>query len=332
MRNKIKLLAGEMPIDNAPVIPISQHENCIPQHYLKFQHSQETVETLVLDMHFSERFPIFVGQENGQLFLQVGVIGVDNYQSASSDNAEKVVFGRKWRVEPLLPTSEIIQTAFLAVQKAREHEVRELFRVRESNQVTTPFNNHHDLPLMAQSRDWEPCRQVSVERTSPSADINRWLKSIQYDHATLSFQKLVQLAPSSWAVSFRITPDESTRLPELAHRDEFILLDALNQNTLYFAVMDKFLAMSNEYVEKHFTFKGFNRFSREHSVVAIGQLSAKTRERESRKIADSFSQTYSDTHYEVDKSRVPKLSDSPLSQKIRHQLTRLNVELEPMPK
>lgn len=336
MREKINLLAGEVPIENAPLVPISQQENCIPQHYLKFEHRLETVEQLILDISFSDRFPIFVGEENGQLYLQVGIVGIDNYQPASSQNKDKIVFGRKWRVEPQLPTSEIIQTAFLALQKAREHEIRELFKINQHDCVTTPFNNHHDLPLMAQSRDLifpAPCESAEL---AGAENINEWLDCIRYDQAKIKLIRFEKVASKKWLLGVRITPENSTKLSELNITDEsneeLILINEVTQNALYFAVMDLFLVKSNRYVETHFTFKGFNRFSREHEVSAIGQLSAMTRKREALNIKDEFSETLEATNYQVDKSRMPILSNSPLGEKLRQQLLSLNISLEEVPK
>jgi hypothetical protein len=130
------------------------------QHYLSYQHSLQSVEQLLLDIDFDPRYPIFVSQADADLsaktgsglYVQVGIVGVDNYKS-SDNGQEKLVYGRKWRVEPQLPSSEIIQTIFLALKKAREHEIRELFRLEHKDKMTTPLNNHHDFPLLTNSRD-----------------------------------------------------------------------------------------------------------------------------------------------------------------------------------
>jgi hypothetical protein len=51
------------------------------------------------------------------------------------------MYGRKWRVDHKLPTSEIVQTVFLTLKTARKHEIRERFRLSAFNKITTPFNN-----------------------------------------------------------------------------------------------------------------------------------------------------------------------------------------------
>ena len=105
----------EQPVDNAPVITLNNGNQCIPQHYLVYQHTLASVQSLVYDIDFDDRFPVFVNKDNNELTIQIGIIGVDNYKSC---NEIKIVYGRKWRVEPSLPTSEIIQTVFLAIRIA----------------------------------------------------------------------------------------------------------------------------------------------------------------------------------------------------------------------
>ena len=150
---QISLLPGESPIENAPSVKLDNGGLCIPQHYLRYHHTRQSVERIILDIDYSDRYPVFVCEDDSGLYLQVGIVGYDNYAPRASQSGLKVVYGRKWRVEPQLPTSEIIQTVFLALKKAREHEVRELFRFHHRSGSTTPFNTHHDLPLMSQNAD-----------------------------------------------------------------------------------------------------------------------------------------------------------------------------------
>lgn len=325
MRKQISLLAGEKPIDNAPVIPLSKDEHCIPQHYLKFEHNLISLEKVVLDISYSEKYVIFAAEDKDQLFLQIGIIGFDNYRTRQEQSHAKIVYGRKWRVEPQLPTSEIIQTAFLALQKAREHEIRELFQVSFNQHLTTPFNNHHDLPLMSQKRAWMENSLHEISLADHSKNISQWLDSVRYDNAKITLQSLEQRANNKWLVDIQISPSATTQLPEMIASTETLIIAELDKNVLYFALMDLFLSKSNQHVEQHFRFKGFNRFSREHNVTAIGELSYKTRQREAQKLDDSFTQSFLSNNYETDKTRAPKLSNSKLGQKIRQQLCALNV-------
>jgi hypothetical protein len=116
---------GEQPIDNAPFIEVNDNLSCVPQHYLTYSHDRETIEALLAQIDFDERYLLFVDEDGDVPYIQVGIVGYDNYKSEKAQLGKKIVFGRKWRVEPNLPTSEIIQTTFLALKKAAEHELRE---------------------------------------------------------------------------------------------------------------------------------------------------------------------------------------------------------------
>jgi len=171
----LNLNTGERALDNAPRLTLRNGRSCIPQHYLQYAHSRESVEALMNNVEFCDNYPIFVCEDAGGIYLQIGIVGFDNYKASKKQTGPKIVFGRKWRVEPNLPSSEIIQTAFLAIKKAREHELRELFTFNIGGKVTTPFNNHHDLPLMARNSDIlsiSPAQDVSLEAA---------LSSIKFD-------------------------------------------------------------------------------------------------------------------------------------------------------
>ncbi len=127
MKKLFSLLHGEEPLTNAPIIELGNGKSCIPQHYLFYKHSLKSVEQIVALVDFDESYPVFACEDEKGIYVQVGVIGFDNYHRLSSD--KKIVYGRKWRIETQLPSSEIIQTIFLAIKKAREHEIRELFRL-----------------------------------------------------------------------------------------------------------------------------------------------------------------------------------------------------------
>ena len=65
----IKLLTGESAHNNAPNAPLGNGEYCVPQHYLSFQHTINTVEELILKIAYSKRYPIFVSHNNGDIYF-----------------------------------------------------------------------------------------------------------------------------------------------------------------------------------------------------------------------------------------------------------------------
>lgn len=327
--SQIALLPGEKAMPDAPIVPLNDNCGCIPQHYLEYAHTLESVESIVLDIQFDDNFPLFVSEDHSGMYLQVGVIGIDNYLPEATQQDDKIVYGRRWRVESQLPTSEIIQTAFLAFQKAREHEVRERFRFHSNGKTTTPFNTHHDLPLMAQ----DPTRfALQSEHTSHDIpnQLNYYLSMVTYDRCNIEFKQAERRANGQWIIDLTIKPSKHSSLPELVGNTSqtsiTLLMPQICLNSLLHALMDTFLTWSNQYVEQHFTFQGFARFSRNNSVAAISELSYLTRQREAGNSIDSFTHIFANSNYETDKTRVPVLSDTPLSRKLRAQLAKSKVK------
>lgn len=308
-----KLIAGETPIKNAPVIGLSNGELCIPQHYLKYEHTRKTAEAIICDVEYDEQFPIFVCEDATGIYLQVGIIGHDNYGNATHRAKPKITYGRKWRLEPQLPTSEIVQTAFLALKSAREHEVRELLRFHQGEKSTTPFNNHHDLPLI--------CQNVDLVSHNSHADDEFDLSHIRYDHARFDLTEIEEVSSDKWLIEVRVYPDAETSLPEIYTRKLHLLVDRLDMNEVYYALMAELLNLSNRHVDENFTYKKAARFSRNNSIVAVANLSTTTR-RKPQDIAHDFDEDFTELNYETDKTRVPTIYVGQLGRKISNSLKR----------
>lgn len=176
---------GEAVLPEAPSIILTDEKTgkrttTIPQQFFYYHRTRANLEAIIANIAFEDNFLLFVHEENNHLFLQVGIIGLENYPKKSkkehTDDAQtinqtqtstppKIVYGRRWFIEPFMPTSEVIQTAFIALKKAREHELREFFHVMvERDDVpyrTTPFNTHMDLPLMADHAELFHCYHTS---------------------------------------------------------------------------------------------------------------------------------------------------------------------------
>lgn len=330
----LPLLPGETPLPKAPAVVLDDGTNCIPQHYLSYQHSKASVSEIIADIDFDPKFVLFVDEDNASIFLQVGIIGQDNYLKHDLQEAEKIVYGRRWRVEATLPSSEIIQTAFLALMKAREHEIRELFKQKtyseNGSNVTTPFSCHHDLPLIAMSRATnvnEPRPAISIQQ------MQKCLDNIRYDGAHIRLMSLQALNERQSLLEVRFEPTEVTHLPELlTPTSAFVVLDDLSEDGLMYSLMDYILALSNRYVEEHFRFKGFARFSRKHSTNKISALSAKTRVTEKNSQDSEFAHTFASANYETDSARVPRISAGKLGDKIKAQLKHFNIKYGILPK
>lgn len=321
------LLDGEKALDNAPKTELADGRFCIPQHYLSYQHTLHSVEQIILDIDCDPRYPIFASQDASDtesgIYIQVGIIGIDNYK-ADTHQQEKIVYGRKWRVEPQLPTSEIIQTVFLALKKAREHEIRELFRLEHNDKKTTPFNNHHDLPLLTNSRE-----QLKPETEIPSAqatqlfaaDIEQILDSVHYDGAKFELLELMMRPSGEYLVELSIVQSSDTPLNDLANtRFISFLIRKLDVNYFLNQLMQQLIHLSDRFIDENFYYRGFNRFSWDNDVKAIAQLSSEVRQLHKSADAESFNMHWKQSNYETDRSRIPVVSSGPLWRKLKSQL------------
>lgn len=315
--NRITLFKGEFAFKNAPKTVLDDGRTCVPQHYLAYYHTLLSVEELLLQIEYSDRYPIFVCEDESGIYLQVGIIGEDNYANNTQDGSTKIVYGRKWRVEPKLPTSEIIQTVFLAIKTAREHELREKLRLSLNGQITTPFNNHHDINILTNSslsRVHEP-DEVSWE------ELQRELDHVSYDHASFYINNIEQRHSNYWLIELEILESVSSQQPEIINNQLIILwVNKLSFNELLYQTMEQLIKLSDRHVEEHFKFSGVARFSREHCVKSIARISANTRLLHKSLSTLEFEQDWLKSNVETDLSRVPQIRNSPLSLKIREQI------------
>jgi len=325
----LSLFNGEYAIENAPRTHFDDGRACVPQHYLQYSHTHSSVEELILKIDYCERYPIFVCQDDAGIYLQVGVIGTDNYLKDSQQEQVKIVYGRKWRVEPKLPTSEIIQTAFLAIKKAREHEVRELLRLKLNNNVTTPFNNHQDINLLSNHS-----LAISTEGDNVSwAELQRELNQVSYDHATFFVHNLERRNSNYWLLEIVMMSEVSTKQPELLDNPVIVLvINKLTIDEVLYQLMTQLIHLSDRHVDEHFKFAQVARFSRNISVKAIASISASTRQLHKTVALLEFEQHWLKSNYQTDLTRVPTLNASPLSLKIKAQLNSFGTIAGVLPK
>lgn len=330
MKTHLPLLSGEKALPSAPNVLLDDGTNCIPQHYLSYHHTKDSVEDIVAEIAYDPSYLLFVDEDNGGIFIQVGIIGLDNYISKQAQDSQKIVYGRRWRVEPQLPSSEIIQTAFLAIMKAREHEVRELIKYNQQDKVTTPFSCHHDLPLMAMSRKTDA---DDKSRHISEFELNELTAKLEYDGGHFQLIDVLALNDQQQLVTLSFSPSKMTKLPELVSLTKLnIIIEEATENAFLFSLVDALLHLSNRHVEENFTFKTFARFSRKNSIAKISELSAKTRHKGLTEDNADFALMFKQNNYETDETRVPRLSNSALGQKLAEQMQQFNIGTGILPK
>jgi hypothetical protein len=311
MSKEVPLRLGEKMMPKAPMVQLSNGALCIPQHYLTYHHTLQSVEALICDIDYDDKYVVFASQDVGGIYIQVGVVGHDNYQADSSNSELKLLFGRKWRVEPELPTSEIIQTVFLAIKKSREHEVRELFKLKVSHSTTTPFNSHIDLPLMAEFSDLSRQRTKNIVEDTIEGALGQVLSSIHYDGCKVCLKHLEQRNNGLWLVDLELQRLSASNFPE-SETTVYLQISDLSLNTLSRALIEELIRLSDAHVDKHFSYRGFHRFDPAIDIVHIADLSQQSRKQE---IADHFANEFTKTNYEIDQMRIPAVSSGLLAKK-----------------
>lgn len=308
---------GESPIEYAVSIGFDDGSRHIPQHFLVFHHTRETVEEIVCDIAYSDRYLLFVSEDQGSIYIQIGIIGVENYPSIDGQNGPKIVYGRCWRVEPNLPTSEIIQTALLAIKKAKEHELRELFRLRRGTALTTPLNGHLDTPLLVQRA--ETLRANTTDEQSIEA-LQRFLDNVRFNEATIGIKNIHPHNSELWIVDVTIGTQATDDFPEIGNKTYTILLDRLTSNEIYFQLLDMLVHLSNCHVDEGFTYQRFKRFSRGNSVEAIADISTKIRKLPKNAEMSGLARNLVVQNLETDATRVPNVYKGLLRKKLRSSL------------
>ncbi|MEH6453331.1 MAG: hypothetical protein V7782_09875 [Psychromonas sp.] len=312
MDNEVLLRLGENLIPEAPKVQLSNGTFCIPQHYLSYEHTLESVEALICDIEYDPRYFVFAAQEDGGIYIQVGVLGHDNYQKHAALGDLKLLFGRKWRVEPELPTSEIIQSVFLALKKSREHEVRELFKLFLSDSITTPFNTHIDLPLMAEQYQKQQYKNTTPVHIEAKQQVTNVLSEICYDNSRLALNIIERRNNGLWLLDIEVQHTKSSTLPETQNQTLYLQVENLSLNTISRALMQELVYLSDSHVDKHFSYRGFHRFDPTIDIADIADLSQQTRKHE---LAEQFSSQFIKNNQEVDQKRIPPVQPGMLAEK-----------------
>jgi hypothetical protein len=301
---------GERALNFAPTVCLSNGDSAVPQQYLEVTRNLDNLSNVLSEISTPKNFQLFAEQDGSNLFLLVGVIGRENYASSTNGSVQdKIVYGRRWVIEDSTPTSEIIQTAMLAVKKAREHELRELLTVRINNglQIATPFNCHLDLPLMTGNR--------STMGSEEEPNVSRALKSIRLAGNKFSLIQSVPLG-DKLIVEVAISPEQaSCHFLELDGVVLTIVCEQSNGSDFMHQLMGTLIKYSDRYVEEQVAFKGFHRFSHQVDVIKLAEFSYKTRNVE---VDDRrFDAEFADMSYRVDAAKAPDFNSGRLGQQQR---------------
>lgn len=324
----------EMP--QAPYVELASGQRVIPQHYLQFEQNLQSLREILSDIDGFPLMLLFADEDDNGLYLQVGMIGRENYERGHTLRPQKLVYGRKWRIDSDTPTSEVIQTAFLAIKKAREHEVRELLTIKESTtlKTSTPFSTHQDLPLMANNRDLLLSTEKVVTKFTQQT-IENLLTQLQFAQRTIHMSD-VTIRENSIIVDINLgaAPLARQREGDMHEYENFsasLVLNSFNPSHFFHALMELFIQHSDAFVAENFSYKGFTRFSRDIHPENIAALSIATRPYARDMRNKRFAQQFRQLNYQTDASRAPAIGTGALADKNRHIINSVNGLLGHMP-
>jgi hypothetical protein len=311
------LNAGETPMPLAPCIGLVNGKHCIPQHYLQYEQTVESVSAILNDIEAVDDILLFCGQDEYGLYLQAGSLGHDNYKRKTDAGNRRIVYGRRWRIDTYIPTSELIQTAFLAIKKACEHEVRELLTIhdRDSGRTGTPFSTHLDLPLMARF----PELVMRDSSSSNQPHLETCLRGVRFDGREIKVDDVAIRRNGKFVVDLVFAEGSSPRVRSgFEQLPMTIVLGEFSQASLVHEIMNALIQHSDRLVDERFRYRGFARFSRNVDPARLAQLSVATRTASSRD--EQFELVRTGLNYDTDTRRVPSLGSGMLAHRNRHAL------------
>lgn len=314
-------LPGERVMPHAPVVRLPSGMDCIPQHYVTYHHDLASLSEIASRVSFDEHTLVFASQDEHGMYVQVGLIGRENYDRGPTVRPRKLVYGRKWRIDADTPSSEIVQTVFLAIKKAREHEVRELLTIRERRHgvSSAALSNHLDLPMLVQQRQW--LTHARVNDTTDAERVQHVLASLRFAQRPLHLRSLHFFGGQAWV---EVTLGEQAPgraeegdLPEFADLRLCVRFDASQPHQLIHELMDALIQHSDRHVDETFLFDGFARFSRQIDPRLLARLSIASRPYGRDQGNTRFYSGFQRANHDTDAGRAPHLGAGDLAQRNR---------------
>ncbi|MFC3122420.1 hypothetical protein [Agaribacter flavus] len=313
---------GEKVIPGAKTVDIGNDTQHLPQHYITYHHNLKSVEEILSKISFSDEILLFSGINDNGLYIQVGVIGEENYQLGNHEYPPKIVYGRKWRIDSDTPSSEIIQTTMLAIKKVREHEVRELFTWTDNRLAikSAPLSCHQDINMLKKAASIEPTALPSEQNTELDTQVRKRIRPLRFLGRKILIHNVVTIDSTRFLFEFIIekqpltTNSNDEQFKEYSTFEASLVLDQNNISSLEYMLLDTLIAHSDRYVEENFVFDSFRRFSRAHSFTWIAEQSRKSRPYKKHLANEKFKATFEKTNYKTDQIRKPDLGEGLLAE------------------
>lgn len=251
IRNSASQMLSEIkpgcePVLNSPRIRIKNIEIGIPAQFKKYNLGQIEAQNLCSRIDLPKPLLLFVEDADVPHIL-IGIVGPDNYKR--HDQLE-IVYGRRWRIEPNLSHSEVLQTVLLACKVAVEHELRERVQIHG----TTPYNAHQDHELFA---------KLIKERSVPRVEIDVKAEDMIVDDRKLIVDERVPIDSVSEVVKFSIPGEVVGTLPFL--NGQFSVLVENGQDECH-AIWERLLHESKMWLHEEIKLDQATVFSKQYTT------------------------------------------------------------------
>jgi hypothetical protein len=313
----------------APQVRLPDGSLATPQHYKLYQQNLNSVAELLSQISFDQHTLLFCDQDQQGMYLQTGLIGRENYEHGQRLRPHKLVYGRRWRIDSDMPDHEIVQTAFLAIKKAREHEVRELLTIHlpHSTRASAPLEqpSGHGTDANAGSfftsatRD-TPHAESSANRCTARTPAKPALCATPCAFTTCRATSQWRYVAGSAIGAAPLARHLEGDFPEFSDLQFSITVPGNAPHQLMYALMDALIQHSDRYVEQHFRVNGFARFSRDLDPQSIAALSLQSRPY-ARDMRDArFAAAFQQANFAVDAARAAPLGSGKLADINRRKL------------
>lgn len=274
--------AGVSKLHGAPELELRDGSQVVPGQFRQYRLTQDDVQNIVARTQLPPELIAWVGQDPGDRtpYIQMGIVGPDNYKGRDT-NPEKLVYGRRWRVEPELPEYEVMQTVFAAARDALSHEVRELFTI----DGRTPFSGHVDATLLGEIKRTGSVAVPDNPVVSTLEDVQAVLSKAKFGGRKITLLE-VERHPRSGRMSIVFeTPPRPAGRPIPFVDGQVLEASAtaapgsseIRGSDVLYALNEEFVRQGLRYLEESFRFDGEARFSHENDPRYLGAVSAFTR-------------------------------------------------------
>lgn len=265
---------GVSDLPNAPRFQMKDGSRVVPGQFRQYNHTDGSIQQIVSKVQLPSEMIAFVGQDpdDNLPYIQIGIMGPDNYNGRET-NPDKLVYGRRWRVETAMPDYEIMQTVFAAARDALDHEIREMFVV----EGRTPFSGHVDAEFMNKAIETETLQQRENPELQGIEDVQALLDTTNFAGRKIKVLEVERRRTGTLNVVFEAQGDHMKALELVDGKVFEARAETSDASGILHAMMEEFRRVGLRSLEESFSYEGETRFSRDRNVLSLGEISALSR-------------------------------------------------------